>query len=241
MMGSDLLRRASWTVLLAACSTSSPSAQGVIGPSGGEVAAGDSVTIVIPPGALPGNTTITAVSTDAAPPASTVEVNTPYLFGPEGTQFEAPVTVTLAFTPSLVPTDKTPADIVIYTAPAGTTAYQPLQTTVADNSHVTAQTTHFSIFLAAVETGDDSHVDASTIPDASPDAPTTCTPVVAGGSLQCTVTASCNGHSYEAECAQGCCRCVTDGVPAQQQMCNNLGATCSGTSGQPGWGACGFP
>ena len=233
-------RHALWSVVvwvIAACGTNTPSSsQGVVGPAGGQVAIGDTVVIDIPAGALASNTTITATATEAAAPPNTVAAATPYLLGPEGTQFAVPVTLTLAFASSS-------ADIVIYTAPANTTAYQAMPTTVVDASHVRAQTTHFSIFAAAAPIAND-EVDATTSSDAggttsSDAATTTCTPVMAGGAQACTFTATCDGHTYKAQCAGADCTCITDGVTGMQV--ENVGTTCSHTTGQPGWGVCGFP
>jgi hypothetical protein len=51
---------------------------------------------------------------------------------------------------SLLPPGKTARDIFIYTAPAGTTDYTPLATSVVDATHVAAQTTHFSVSVSFV-------------------------------------------------------------------------------------------
>ena len=143
------------------------------------------------------------------------------------------MTVTLAYTPNLMPTGKTAADVVIYTAPANTTDYTPLATTIVDDSHVSAQTSHFSIFVAAVGS-------ASEEPDAGvPDAPSACMPVVQGGGQQCTIAATCNGHMYHATCFNTGCLCYVDNNGAQQVQ--TAAGTCTSTNGQPGWGACGFP
>jgi hypothetical protein len=124
----------------------------VVTPTGAHVTVGDGASIDIPAGALQSNTTITGTTTDATAPADTVMVGTPYLFGPEGTQFAQPVTIVLAFDPSKLPAGRSASDVAIYTAPAGSSNYQALPTTLVDGSHVQATTTHFSIFVAAVVT-----------------------------------------------------------------------------------------
>jgi hypothetical protein len=229
---------------LVACGNDAPppSQQGVVGPSGGMVTAGESAAVAIPSGALTSSTTITLTPTEAAPPMSTVSVGTPYVFGPEGTQFAAPVTVTLEFSANLIPSGLTATDIVVYTAPANTTDYQALATTVVDAAHVSAQTTHFSTFLVAVRSpnegsGADAGIDAP---------PSMC--VLSGtgtsGVQQCYITSNCNGHSYSATCTDlgtvdSYCFCYIDkGQPVQV---GNIAGTCSSPAGQPGWGACGFP
>jgi hypothetical protein len=234
-------------LVLAACSSSTPppSGGGTVGSNGGAVAAGDAAAVDIPPGALGANTPITITPTTAAAPDATDEVGTVYLFGPEGTQFEVPVTVTLAFDPTLLPTGDTSSDIEIFTAPAGTTTYSALATTIIDNTHVAAPTTHFSIFVAAAhhkahqdggvpDAAIDAVPDSSVLPDAA-----TCTPVKSGSAQACTFSATCNGHTYSEQCAGASCTCSTDSVTGA--TVNNVGTTCFGTTGQPGGGACGFP
>jgi hypothetical protein len=204
----------------------------VIGPSGGQVT-GDSASVAIPPGALATSTTITLTPTEAAPPTSTVEVGTPILFGPEGTQFATPVTVTLELS-NLAPTGKTANDVVIYTAPKDSTAYQALSTTVVDASHVSAQTPHFSIFVATV---------ASQQPDvdAAVDAPPSgCTPAFSGGPQACTFTAICNGVHYMAQCTGTGCTCtIEQGQPTQVSLPG--GQVCFQDGGSLAFSACGFP
>jgi hypothetical protein len=147
-----------WQVCLlfaaASCgkSTSPPSS---IGPSGGQVeAAGGGATVAVPAGALTTSTNVTVTGTSATAPTGTTSVGAPYLFGPEGTQFAQPVTVTLAFDPTQLPAGFTSADIVVFTAPAGTMQFSELPTTLSDATHVQATTTHFSIFLPAVHDKD---------------------------------------------------------------------------------------
>src|SRR4051812_9928354 len=74
------------------------SVQKVIGNSGGTVTTPAGASIVIPAGALPGDTMISITATATAPPAmygTAVGVN--YLFGPSGTLFLKPVTMNLPF------------------------------------------------------------------------------------------------------------------------------------------------
>ena len=122
----------------------------VIGSAGGKIFASDGTSVEFPPGALAASTTITLTPDPTAPaPAPGVWVGTPFLFGPEGTQFAKPVTVTLTFSPSLVP--KKDPQVVVETAPAGSTSYTSLGGTLTDATHVSAPTTHFSIFGPAAE------------------------------------------------------------------------------------------
>jgi len=122
----------------------------VIGEAGGKIFASDGTSVEIPPGALSASTTITITPDPTAPaPAPGVWVGTPFDFGPEGTQFAKPVTVTMTFSPSLVP--KKDPEVVIETAPAGSTSYTSLGGTLTDATHVSAPTSHFSIFGPAAE------------------------------------------------------------------------------------------
>jgi hypothetical protein len=217
----------------------------MVGSDGGQVTAGDSAAVQIPAGALTTTTAITVSPTSAAAPDATDEVGTPYLFGPEGTQFAVPVTITLAFNEGQLPSGDTTADIEIFTAPGGSTDYQALPTTLVDATHVSAATAHFSVYVAAAHKhfNDAGVVDApATVHDAATvfmDAPGACTPVKAGTTGSCTFSATCNGHSYAIQCVQAQCTCSIDGGTGQNVF--NVGTTCSGTDGQPGWAACGFP
>jgi hypothetical protein len=169
-----VVRVAVWTAFaVAACSTSgggSPSGQNgtSIGPAGGGVTATDGSGVTVPAGAVAVgssiNVTVTADPGAPAPPADQwIAVGPAYLFGPEGQQFLRPVTVTLAFDPTRLPSGRTVNDVVLVTSPAtGAPSYASLATTVVDATHVSAQTTHFSIIMAAAPVGGFS--------DAGPDA-----------------------------------------------------------------------
>jgi hypothetical protein len=224
-----------------------------IGPGGGSVAAGDGASVSIPSGALTASTPITVSTSSAPSPDGTVEVGTPYLFGPEGTQFAQPVTVTLAFDASLLPMGATTADVVVYTAPANTTDYQELATTLTDSGHVAAQTTHFSIFVAAVKKGGNPHDDMSVEPadmsmsmpmdsgmttttDQGPTSDGGCAIMTGNQNGLCTVSATCNGHTYLASCQPNACTCYIDGT---QHGFVNAPNACSNASST--WAFCGFP
>ncbi len=126
----------------------------VIGQTGGTVDTGAGTKIQIPDGALGGDTEITMLATpDVAGPASSSLVGPVFTFGPEGTQFATPVTVTLPFDSARLPDGATADDILVLTAPAGTTDFKVLPTQVsADGQHVEALTSHFSIFCVEIIT-----------------------------------------------------------------------------------------
>ena len=124
---------------------------GAIGAAGGSVASSDGARVTIPAGAIEGSIPITATSiATVGAPASTTLVGSAVTFGPEGQLFAKPVIVTLPITTSLLPTGMSASSVVIYTAPAGTTSYTALKTSVVDATHVAAPVGHFSTFVPAV-------------------------------------------------------------------------------------------
>ncbi len=147
-------------LLTQACSSSSGSrppgsSSGTpIGPAGGSTTATDGSSVAVPAGAVGSGSTVNvsiSLAPDApAPPADDgIVVGPTYLLAPEGQQFQTPVTLRLVFDPTKLPAGSSPSDVAIFTSPAtGTPSYAPLPTTVADATHVTAQTTHFSYAVA---------------------------------------------------------------------------------------------
>jgi hypothetical protein len=158
-----------------------PPVQKTVGSTGGEVTSNDGSGVEVPEGAVPGDVDISvAPAPDAPPPPAAVAeavVGTPYVLGPSGLQFAKPVTIVLAFDPSKLPAGKSASDILVFTAPDGTSNYEPLKTKVRDASHVEAETTHFSIFVPTVPPEE---YDAGLPPDSTPDAAPSCTPVLCG-------------------------------------------------------------
>jgi hypothetical protein len=124
----------------------------VVDQTGGVVTTNEGTTLVIPPGALTAQTTITiTLRPDAAAPAGVTPVTAAHQFGPEGQTFLVPVCITLAFEPELLPAGTTEQGVVLYSAPqdGGPNDYQPLETSAVDRSHVIGMTTHFSNVVAA--------------------------------------------------------------------------------------------
>jgi len=132
-----------------------PPASKTVGASGGTVATTDgSAQVDVPAGALPSDTTITITANASAPaPAGATVLGTAFTFGPDGLKFLKPVTVTLAFDSSKLPEGTAASTIVVYTAPDGSSTYEPLPTSVKDGSHVAATTTHFSTDVPGVGGG----------------------------------------------------------------------------------------
>jgi DNA-binding NarL/FixJ family response regulator len=127
----------------------------VVGPAGGSVTTPGGASIDIPPGALPDGVTITVTTTTNAPASSdATPVGETYRFGPEGQQFALPVAVTLPWSVARLPAGRTSADVVVFTAPAGTAEFTSLGASSADATTVSAMTTHFSDFVAGVTVAD---------------------------------------------------------------------------------------
>ena len=135
------------------CARQSPAAAvtQAIGHAGGTVRNGQGDSVAFPAGALR-----TSVPITVAPwlqpqlPTNVVLVGAPMLLGPEGTQFAQPATVTLSFDPAQLPPGTHSTDVVIMTAPAGSDQFVSLGGTLVDATHVSASTTHFSVFVPAV-------------------------------------------------------------------------------------------
>jgi hypothetical protein len=122
----------------------------VIGTMGGTVSTPAGASIVIPAGALPGDTMISITAESKLPPSmfgTAVGVN--YLFGPSGTLFLKPVTMNLPFgdLPAGVNASK---DLQILTAPDNSDQYTSLgPAMLLDAHHAGATTLHFSQCVVA--------------------------------------------------------------------------------------------
>ncbi len=165
LMRLQLLTVAGGFLILSACSGGSSSAvdgatvaadsstPSPIGAEGGTVSTPEGHGVSVPAGAVSTAVDITVAEAPsaAAPPAKSGTVVGPVVaFGPEGQQFTSPVTVTVTFDPAKLPAGKTAANVVIFTAPAGSTAYTSLTTTMVDATHVSAKVSHFSNFAPLV-------------------------------------------------------------------------------------------
>ena len=130
-------------LVVAACASPAASVTRTVGAAGGTVGLSDGTSIAIPAGALSSDTVITISQTESrgAPPNA---VGSVYSFGPDGLTFAVPAEVTIAFNGASAPSD---AWLQVETAPGRSTSFTPLGGTIADSSHVTAQTTHFSSFV----------------------------------------------------------------------------------------------
>jgi hypothetical protein len=155
--------RNSWLmVLVLGCSDGGPkSASGLIDPTtGGMVSiANGSAAVIVGPGALSTATRITITSdSTAVPTALGAPVSSCFLFQPEGQQFNHPVTITLAIDPAKLPQGRTIDDVFIATAPAGSPSFSALTTSVSDQTHVAAESAHFSLFCAVAPIAEDAAV-----------------------------------------------------------------------------------
>lgn len=194
-----------------------------VGATGGTVTASDGTSVVIPAGALPGDVVITIALNGQAPPLTVAQSVAPaHVFGPEGQQFAKPIQVTLAFDPANLPQGATAADLVVYTAPQGSSNYQPLPTTVADASHVTGTTTHFSNMCPGW-----------TPPTSVDGGGGSCAPGV-----PCAPNSGCGSTSgITCTCVSGAYQCTTGGVPDGGGGPDASGGTCAqGAPCNPGSG-----
>jgi hypothetical protein len=241
--------------VIAGCShhTTTPTMSGNVTASGGTVSTNDGASVAVPADAVPQPTTITMggepnnVSVPNAMP-----VGETYRLGPEGMQFTQPVTVTLPFDASKLPSGTAATDIVIMTAPVGSTAFSPLPTTLVDATHVSAPTMHFSDFVAVVVAHDvdlATPVDlsvATSPPDLSTNPPDLSTPLDLSNppdlssppdltsacqqsfdSQFCTINAAamtCGGHAYTLNCQQTMCICYQPNSNLPNTNCPKQGA-----------------
>jgi hypothetical protein len=133
-------------------------------------------------------------------------LGTPHVFGPSGLQFAKPVTVVLEFDPTKLPAGKTAANIVVFTAPEGTTNYSALPTKVRDATHVEAETTHFSVMVPTIP---EASVAADAGASGGDDAGTSCKPRLCGATGPGTCGQQADGCGGTIDC--GSCPTQTDG------------------------------
>jgi hypothetical protein len=229
-----------WLVVgccLVGCSSGGSKATQTIGDSGGMVAISDGTTIAVPGGALTAPTPISiAPATGSATPSGTQAVGMTYLFGPEGTQFAQPVAVTLAFSPDQLPAGAAASDVVIYTAPADSTEFTGLETSLVDATHVRASTSHFSVFVPVVRiaSGDGGTAGDLSLTDGALTDAGSCTHAWANMNGICNATASCGGHAYQLSCRPNdlgmtTCTCSLDNAITVAAF--PVGQTCLSTAG----------
>jgi hypothetical protein len=202
-----------------ACKASSTDESSVVGEAGGTVTLADGAVVQIPAGALAQSVAISIGMSSTAPAAA---VGHAYLFGPEGQTFTQPVLITLPFSPDQVPAGAT---VEIQTAPAGSTAFTSLSSSLVDASHVQASTTHFSIFSAvagSVSNGADFGLDGGS------DAATACR----GAAQACSSPSDCCSQN----CSNAVCSAATS-CPSGLTLCNGA---CKSLSNDPAnCGGCG--
>jgi uncharacterized delta-60 repeat protein len=123
-----------------------------IGPAGGTVRHASGAEVVMPAGALTGETTVQVEEANsAAPPlpADLLALGPVYAFTPHGTRFATPATVVVPFDRSLLPLGATPQ---LYKAEAGAVAgdWRAVGGASARASSLTAEVGGFSYFVVAV-------------------------------------------------------------------------------------------
>jgi hypothetical protein len=126
----------------------------VVGPSGGTVTAPDGTTVLIPAGALAHDVTITITLNPSAPALTQAQpLFYAHLFGPEGQHFLKAISVKLFFAPTSLPPGATVQSVSVYTAPADSSSYLALATSLTDATHVTAKTTDFCNMVPGTTAG----------------------------------------------------------------------------------------
>lgn len=195
-------------------SPSTTSAQQVIGPAGGTLATSDGSSLTIPPGALPIPTLIsmTPAPTTSLPWSSgATPGGSAFVLAPEGQRFAIPITIALRFSPAQLPIGTALSSLRIYTAPQGTRGHAwALPTRLLDDSRLSAQTMHFSVFQVVTATPGS--------PDPTAGAQLVClTP-------NCSVPCTCNDGSACPNHDVTQCDCGNGG-----QICQGGAACCTGT------------
>jgi len=115
----------------------------MVGAAGGTVTGPAGAQVVIPAGALAGDTTIDIAQSSAGAPAlpgGFAVFGQTFAFTPHGTSFAVPVTITVPFDPSLVPAGGTP---VLYKTNAQN-QWEPVANATVNAGNVTAQISSFS-------------------------------------------------------------------------------------------------
>lgn len=141
----------------------------VIGTGGGTLTTSEGTVLVVPPGALDANVTIT-VAENPSPPLLTqaVAITPAHTFGPEGQKFSKPVCITLPYEPEQLPPGMTGQNVFLYSAPVDSGMYQVVPSLAVDPTHVMGMTTHFcNVFVAYADAGPELPLDAAC---AEPDA-----------------------------------------------------------------------
>jgi hypothetical protein len=164
-----------------------PAASSVIGPGGGTVTSSDGASIVVPPGALEADTTITITSDPSAPiTADMAAVGTPVSFEPEGVRFTKPVRLTLPLFPT-----RPAGTIGLFRAPRSTISYEALVGATHDDATITAEASSLGVLVPAIVTcagGCNTEPDAGT----------------------CGCSGRCLGAAYALRCSDAGCTCQDD-------------------------------
>lgn len=187
-----------------------------IGAAGGTVSSPSGGSVDVPAGALFTNTNISITKVDAPAPSGTVLVGPAFEYGPDGTSFSTPVTITLPFDTALLPPERSPFDILIYTAPRGSTDYAQLATTPGTGNIVQTTTSHFTVYLPAAP-APGLVVDLATQTNDNSDfSRPGCTPSCMLGSTSCSCSETCTTTTTTMMCTPSGgsgfnCVCKTNG------------------------------
>ena len=153
----------------------------VIGAAGGELVHPTGAKLVVPPGALASDVTL-SITGAAAPLSGAPAVGQAFVLGPDGQQFAVPLSIEVPVDPALVSSLKADADnLRLRLAPQSTMAFVELATTAdAVRQMLSAKITHFSIIVPVVATNPFTF-STSGLPAASVGVPYSGALVVSGG------------------------------------------------------------
>jgi hypothetical protein len=138
-------------LVLAGCPWLNPdpdAVSAVLGPEGGTLSHPAGAVLVVPQGALTAPVSLSLAVTEAPSTGDlrATPLGPAFLLGPEGQGFARPVQLTLPFEPTRLPSGSGAPRI--FTAPRNSSAFVQLESSVAAPT-VTAETLHFSTFIAA--------------------------------------------------------------------------------------------
>jgi hypothetical protein len=193
-------------------SSGSPASQS-IGSAGGTVTSSDGkASVAIPAGALSADVMITITALGIVMAPDVAKVGGAYQLGPAGTTFAKPVTVTMPYDATTIPPPDTSSTVQVFTADDGSSTFASLPTTLVDASHVSAQSTHFSTYVAGVPAKLSGGGDAGGV------VPPPCDNVALfceysqniDGGIGCDCHLTCNGIAYLMQCVCGSCGCYQD-------------------------------
>jgi hypothetical protein len=194
----------------------SQSVSQTVGPAGGTVSTPDGrASVTIPAGELSSDVVVSIDPVAGVTVPGRQVVGPAFVFGPSGITFFVDINVALAVD---IPVDGAPgagAQNIDVVQSGSATSFTALPTGVADATHVSGRTDHFSTFVAtaAVAPGSGPQ-DAGVVgPPSGSNCIVQCEgPENVDGGIGCDCSTTCNGVLYDLQCVCGACTCYQDGV-----------------------------